>query len=320
MMIIGSQVLVGGNEINDKAPTLIQDGLAAGGIGLPSIPGLEVDTDLTAKNVATTTSSNISKEGIANIVAVILLLGLIFSALLTIVVGIQLLQSNNKQTIEWLAGNAGHRILWVIEIITIGIAFTLVIHETSNRFATLSAIITIASLVIALILAMTTVRRSANQLSSWSIPIIVIAGLAVATYLSYVEVGDETAACGVIGDCNTVQQSQYAKLFGILPIGLMGIGGYLLILLFWIGTQSTSKYISEIAQGGLLIIALIGVAFSSYLTFLEPFVIKATCTWCLTSAAIMLMILWLTFPSGWLAINHLRHSSHHKHTPKSYPH
>ena len=33
-----------------------------------------------------------------------------------------------------------------------------------------------------------------------------------------------------------------------------------------------------------------GVLFSIYLTFLEPFVIGATCAWCITSAIIMTLI------------------------------
>jgi uncharacterized membrane protein len=38
----------------------------------------------------------------------------------------------------------------------------------------------------------------------------------------------------------------------------------------------------------------IGTIFSIYLTFLEPFVIGATCAWCLTSAIIMTILMLLT--------------------------
>ena len=37
-----------------------------------------------------------------------------------------------------------------------------------------------------------------------------------------------------------------------------------------------------------------GTLFSIYLTFLEPFVIGATCAWCLTSAILMTTLLLLT--------------------------
>ena len=38
--------------------------------------------------------------------------------------------------------------------------------------------------------------------------------------------------------------------------------------------------------------AWFGVLFSIYLTFLEPFVIGASCAWCLSSAIVMTLILW----------------------------
>jgi len=41
-------------------------------------------------------------------------------------------------------------------------------------------------------------------------------------------------------------------------------------------------------------LSLLGVLFSLYLTFLEPFMIKAVCMWCLTSAAIMTLLLLLS--------------------------
>jgi uncharacterized membrane protein len=44
--------------------------------------------------------------------------------------------------------------------------------------------------------------------------------------------------------------------------------------------------------------ALVGTLFSIYLTFLEPFVIGATCAWCLASSIIMAAILWLAAPQG----------------------
>jgi uncharacterized membrane protein len=42
--------------------------------------------------------------------------------------------------------------------------------------------------------------------------------------------------------------------------------------------------------------ALGGTVFSIYLTALEPFVIGATCAWCLTSAAAISLVYWLSVP------------------------
>lgn len=126
----------------------------------------------------------------------------------------------------------------------------------------------------------------------WATPLLVAAGVSVALYLSFVEVTDTQAVCGPVGDCNTVQQSEYAFLFGILPVGLLGLFGYIAIVLTWGFTQlATGGWIKR-GTIALLAITASGTLFSAYLTFLEPFVIGATCLWCLSSAALMTLLFW----------------------------
>jgi uncharacterized membrane protein len=121
-----------------------------------------------------------------------------------------------------------------------------------------------------------------------------LAGLAIAAHLSRVEVVQNEAFCGLVGDCSAVQQSPYARLFGVLPVGVLGVAGYAGILLAWLISRTGRARLTVLAQAGLRGMVLFGVIFSTYLTFLEPFVIGATCIWCLTSAVIMLLLLWLT--------------------------
>jgi uncharacterized membrane protein len=97
-----------------------------------------------------------------------------------------------------------------------------------------------------------------------------------------------------VGDCNTVQQSSYARLFGIVPIGVLGLVGYLDIFATWIVAALAKGALADLAWLGLFLMALLGTLFSIYLTFLEPFVIGATCAWCLTSAVLMAFLLWLS--------------------------
>ena len=130
---------------------------------------------------------------------------------------------------------------------------------------------------------------------AWIFPLVVVAGLVVAGYLAYIEVTETEAVCGVIGDCNTVQQSEYATLFGVLPIGVLGVMGYLAILMVWGMNRDQKLDPAMKARLSSLMFGMIwaGVAFSVYLTFLEPFVIGATCAWCLMSALLMMLLLWL---------------------------
>jgi len=130
----------------------------------------------------------------------------------------------------------------------------------------------------------------------WIVPMLSVVGLGVAIYLSYVEISSSEAICGPVGDCNTVQESSYAYLFGIIPIGVIGILGYIAILLAWLLQYFGSLSLQNISTMAIWLMAWFGVLFSIYLTFLEPFVIGATCIWCITSAIIMTVLLWASTP------------------------
>ena len=139
----------------------------------------------------------------------------------------------------------------------------------------------------------------------WATLVLILVGLGVAGYLTYVETQAVPAVCGPVGDCNTVQTSSYAYLFGVLPVGLLGLVGYFAILTAWV-----LKYIRRNRWSNLAALAIFGMAFggtlfSLYLTYLEPFVIKAVCMWCLTSATIMTLILLLNLKPALQALNEI---------------
>lgn len=138
------------------------------------------------------------------------------------------------------------------------------------------------------------------------IPVLSFIGLLVAIYLSFVEASGIQAVCGPIGDCNIVQQSQYSRLFGLIPVGIVGLVGYLGISLAWFIARLSSGRTADLASAALFLMTSIGILYSIYLTFLEPFVIGATCAWCLSSAVIMTMLFWITKDLGVVAFNRLR--------------
>ncbi|HSM55798.1 MAG TPA: vitamin K epoxide reductase family protein [Candidatus Sulfomarinibacteraceae bacterium] len=118
------------------------------------------------------------------------------------------------------------------------------------------------------------------------IPLLALAGLFVAGYLAYVETQAVEAFCGPVGDCNAVQTSSYAYLFGV-PLGVIGAGGYVVILGLWTWMRRGASIAAPLLLGA----SAIGLLFSLYLTYLEPFVIRAVCAWCLASAAIMTLLM-----------------------------
>jgi uncharacterized membrane protein len=144
------------------------------------------------------------------------------------------------------------------------------------------------------------------QVYKYAVPLTAVAGLCVATYMAHIETTDNSAVCGIVGDCNMVQQSEYAEFLG-LPVGVLGMFGYAALTIVWFIAEVTDEpRHKRLAQVALLAMALGGAAFSIYLTFLEPFVIGATCAWCLLSALTMLLILWLAAPEGFAALDDWR--------------
>lgn len=170
-------------------------------------------------------------------------------------------------------------------------------HLQSNGFA-LAIIIMIgmgASLLYSLLAFALGKSYSLPAWADWLIPALIGIGIGVAAYLSYVETQSVEAVCGPIGDCNTVQQSRYAKLFGVLPIGVFGLLGYFSLLTAWLVRRYVPRF-DKAAAVSFWGMAFFGTLFSLYLTYLEPFVIKAVCLWCLSSAVIMMLLLLLGAP------------------------
>jgi uncharacterized membrane protein len=137
------------------------------------------------------------------------------------------------------------------------------------------------------------------------IPLLSLAGLGVSIYLTYVEITHTRALCGPVGDCNAVQSSSYARLFGFLPIAILGAAGYIAILATWLWRRLRRDTFARIAGTTMYGLALFGTLFTIYLTYLELFVIHAVCIWCLSSAVIITALMLLNLPSitQWLAIS-----------------
>ena len=121
-------------------------------------------------------------------------------------------------------------------------------------------------------------------------------GIAIALYLTYVAVWEEgNAFCTGIGDCVRVQQSKYARVAGI-PVAVLGLGMYAGLL----GMLALRRWRPEVLPRQLAVwtaaLALGGVVYSGYLTWLELVIIEAICVWCVTSAVIITAVFVLALP------------------------
>jgi len=136
----------------------------------------------------------------------------------------------------------------------------------------------------------------------WAIPVSILGGLAVAGYLTFIEATAAPIMCGPSGGCAAVQNSRYAVLFGILPVGVLGLIGYLAIFTGWIMWQFGPQPTQKLGALSIWAMCIFGVLFSIYLTFLEPFVIGETCMWCISSAVLMMIILLISTPAAQQAL------------------
>lgn len=261
-LVIDNIYLIGSTDIPEKFPSLVETYLSHGGIGYPNIPGLQEAMGQNSESETTTPQSSPAPATVS-------------PALPTPIAnpGIHLVTGEN--TANWTDRFANDPIgntLAVIVLIGMAAAIAWIFYVLRNNRKVISL----------------------QKNRAWVIPALSIIGMGIAGYLTYVETTQVTAICGPVGDCNTVQQSQYARLFGILPIGLLGLIGYLVILSFWMTTRHPKTKLGRMAGMGLFLSSLFGTFFSIYLTFLEPFVIGATCMWCLTSAIVMTTLMILT--------------------------
>jgi uncharacterized membrane protein len=116
-----------------------------------------------------------------------------------------------------------------------------------------------------------------------------LAGIFIALYLLLYKIGRIGNLSCSIGSCETVNTSKWAVFLGA-PVAGWGVVFYL--VLFSLALASLQdRYAGSVGMSQLLaLVSGIGFAFSAWLTFLELFVIRAICQWCVISAIIATLI------------------------------
>jgi uncharacterized membrane protein len=133
------------------------------------------------------------------------------------------------------------------------------------------------------------------MLNRMVIAVLALVGVLISTYMAaytFGVLGD--IVCGS-GGCQTVQNSPWARFMGV-PVPLIGLGGYgAMMVVAMLGLQpafATRRSVPLLLSAG----AVVGLAFSAYLTYLEAFVIHAWCRWCVASAVLAVLIFLFTIP------------------------
>lgn len=114
-------------------------------------------------------------------------------------------------------------------------------------------------------------------------------GLLDSGYLSYSKLNSLHLVCSPnIGDCNSVNASQWSYIFGI-PVAYLGFLAYLAILLL-LEFGPKIKWLRPHVDYLFFFVSLVGFLFSAYLTYIEAAVLNTFCQWCLISAGMITIL------------------------------
>lgn len=136
---------------------------------------------------------------------------------------------------------------------------------------------------------MTADRQDGWQSWLWAPVVLSALGIFVSGYLSVKRLTGGSLACSRWAQCDVVNSSVYAKIYGV-PVAFIGLAGYLVLLGLAIASLQTEGPTQRRLLGLSFLLALGGVGFSAYLTYIELFVIEAICNWCVASATLITLL------------------------------
>lgn len=120
--------------------------------------------------------------------------------------------------------------------------------------------------------------------------ILIVIGLLVSGYLSYVKLTDTNMVCAEGGafNCDAVQRSVYSKFMGI-EVAYLGLATYVVLgalVLFEQRTPILQQYGPMIIFG----ITLFAFLFSMWLVYVQAVLLQAFCMWCLAHEVTMTLL------------------------------
>lgn len=117
-----------------------------------------------------------------------------------------------------------------------------------------------------------------------------IVGFIDASYLTLTKFTKAPLYCTPgLGDCHTVNASRWSELWGI-PIAAFGLAAYAIVILVLL-LSKRSEWVNRYQNLILFALSFTGFLYSVYLTYLELFVIRAICQWCMLSALSITVIM-----------------------------
>lgn len=116
--------------------------------------------------------------------------------------------------------------------------------------------------------------------------VVALGGIADAVYLTIHHLTTEPVPCGEAFDCGAVLTSPYAEIGGI-PLAAFGAAAYFVAFSLALLAAFGNRLMWKLFTVQVVLMSL----FTLYLIYLQAFVIKAWCQFCLISAAVTFTLL-----------------------------
>ncbi len=121
---------------------------------------------------------------------------------------------------------------------------------------------------------------------------LVVLGLGISGYLSYVKFTNTPIVCGggEIFNCSAVQNSVYSEVWGGIPIAFLGFCTYIVIGALFL-TMNRGEFMRDNALLLIFGVTLFAWMYSMWLVYLQAFRLQAYCAWCLAHEANITVIM-----------------------------
>lgn len=128
-----------------------------------------------------------------------------------------------------------------------------------------------------------------------------LGGFGVACYIFYTKKIKGILVCPTGSNCNVVVTSRYSKFLGV-PIEYLGMLYYFIVVSAYTLLIFEPRFISGTFLSFLLALTAFAFLFSLYLLFVQAFLLRQWCIWCLLSAMLSIVIFIVSLVSVGFAV------------------
>lgn len=129
-------------------------------------------------------------------------------------------------------------------------------------------------------------------------------GLIVSINIHVAKRKDKQLVCPVGSNCNAVINSRYSKFFGF-SLEYLGLAYFGFVFIAYTALALAPNLLTEITLIGLMALSAMAFLFSTYLIFVQAFLLRQWCIWCILASAFSYTIFLISLINLDIAVNFL---------------